>query len=223
MQRTGQARAHGIARLRRAAHTPAPAKPIAAAAPITVLGLGPPPDRRSSLRSTLPSTTAVVVSLVVLAGLLVLVVAAVEVVDVVDVAPDAALSPAAVDGALSAGTVVGVAALLGVPIAALGCSVSAGGDETAAGGATTVGAAPACDVGVVAVVGADVAAVVGAGAGSAGVPQSAVLNGLGASPAMRAGGASPGEGVVPPTLFNANDQPSVDPGGGLRDPGPRVL
>src|SRR4051812_18497480 len=60
MQLPRQSLAHGTARRRFAAHTPAPARPAAATIPSAVAGPKAPLPRRSSDRSTVPSTALLV-------------------------------------------------------------------------------------------------------------------------------------------------------------------
>jgi hypothetical protein len=111
---------------------------------------------------------------------------------------------------------------LGAPAASttVAVGVSAIGSSTAVG----VGGVSGWAVAIVAAgAGAVGAVVVALGAEADDVAQSERFNGLGVSPGSGAGGSYPGGGTSTPFWVSANDQPSIEPGGGVRLPAPVVL
>jgi hypothetical protein len=220
MQRARQAFGHGAIRRRRAIQMAVPAKPATDTIPAAVAPPNPPSPRRSSLRSTVPSGTTD--ELVVDAG---------AVVDVVTSAAVEVELPVEVDdaGELDAGTeVVEVDVWGNVELDVLGPSVVevAEGARAAAVvvGAGSAGGGCCSDARVVvsAVVGASVvvgAVVVVIGAGWPPLHSPGRI-GLGVDPSIAAGGSKRGGRGSPVPI--ENDQPSIDPGGGVREPAPTV-
>lgn len=93
---------------------------------------------------------------------------------------------------------------------------------SATGGGTSVGVGGVAGW-AMAIVGAGDGAAVVVGVGADDVAQSERFSGLGVSPGTGAGGSNPGGGMSTAFCVSENDQPSIEPGGGVRLPAPVVL
>jgi hypothetical protein len=208
--------------------------PPAATVPMAVVAPEPALPRRSSLRSTLPSPLDVSVADCEVAGP-----AAVEddddagvVVVATTLDAGAMVEIGVVSGDAVSGTLDTPAAASGIVAAvtvepstvatALDESVVVVTGAVVAGVTVDVVAATTIVVEVV-VAGTVVVVDVGVAVPSTASPQSPARNACGTWPSVGGGGSNPGGGVADPALLSENDQPSIDPAGGWREPGPTVL
>jgi hypothetical protein len=217
VQGARQTLAHGASRRRRAIQNAVPASPPAETIPAAVAAPKLPLSLPSSLRSIVPSgavewgaVDSLVVGVELVDGLVVLVldVVELELVDVLDVVVVDVVVVVVVVVVELAGAVGNVVVVAPGPGRVVGGGFGVGAAVGSAGGGD--GAT------VVVLVGAAVEVVVVLG--WAGAPQSPLRIGLGGWPSTAAGTSKRGGVAVP----LENDQPSIEPGGGVREPAPSV-